>query len=102
MHSGAKTTPWPALQLHRTAMPFGDRFDQGNRNERFDRNDRRPDDRRFDDRGSDGRKSADRGTGGRNYGDRQGRQDNRSDRGGNDWWPHAGGRPAQALTRPAG
>jgi superfamily II DNA/RNA helicase len=75
----------------------GDRFDQGNRNERFDRNDRRP-----DDRGSDGRKSADRGTGGRNYGDRQGRQDNRSDRGGNDWWPHAGGRPAQSGYRGPG
>ena len=80
----------------------GDRVDQGNRNERFDRNDRRPDDRRFDDRGSDGRKSADRGTGGRNYGDRQGRQDNQSDRGGNDWWPHAGGRPAQAGYRGPG
>jgi superfamily II DNA/RNA helicase len=75
----------------------GDRFDQGNRNERFDRGDRRTDDRRTDDR-----KPADRGPGGRNFGDRQGRQDNRSDRGGNDWFPHSGGRPTQPGYRGPG
>jgi superfamily II DNA/RNA helicase len=80
----------------------GDRFGQGNRNDRFDRGDRRPNDRNTDDRRSDDRKPADRGPGGRNYGDRQGRQDNRSDRGGNDWWPHSAGRPAQAGYRGPG
>jgi superfamily II DNA/RNA helicase len=80
----------------------GDRFDQGNRNERFDRGDRRTDDGRTDDRRPDDRKPADRGLRGGNYRDPQGRQDNRGARGGNDWWPHSGGRPAQAGYRGPG
>jgi superfamily II DNA/RNA helicase len=52
----------------------GDRFNQGNRNERFQPGDRGP---------------GDRGDSGRSYGDRQGRGDNPGDRGGNDWWPRA-------------
>ncbi|MGH3209021.1 MAG: DEAD/DEAH box helicase [Trebonia sp.] len=77
--------------------PRFERADRGERPAGADR-DRRTDDRRTDDRRPADRRSADRNLGGRNFGDRQGRQDNRSEpgnRGGNDWWPRAGGGSSQ-------
>jgi superfamily II DNA/RNA helicase len=64
----------------------GDRFNQGNRNERFQPGDRGP---------------GDRGDSGRSYGDRQGRGDNPGDRGGNDWWPRAAV-PGRSARQPGG
>ncbi|HEX7162985.1 MAG TPA: DEAD/DEAH box helicase [Trebonia sp.] len=54
----------------------GERFERDERPARFERGDRS-------------------GPGSRNYGDRQGRRDNRSDKGGSDWWPRSGDRPAR-------
>jgi superfamily II DNA/RNA helicase len=52
------------------------RFERGDRPARFERDERS-------------------GPGNRNSADRQGRRDNRSDKGGNDWWPRSGDRPAR-------
>lgn len=99
------------------------RFDRGNRpsrDERFDREERAPrfgrderparansdrprrfnrDDRpaRFerDERPARFERGDRSGPGNRNSADRQGRRDNRSDKGGNDWWPRSGDRPAR-------
>jgi superfamily II DNA/RNA helicase len=102
----ARERPGQAGQERRPAL--GDRrerFGKPVQNDRFERGDRTPDDRRADNHRSGDFRPDGRGFGGRNYGDRQDRpsgRDNRSDRGGNDWWPRSADRGAQGGYRRPG